>query len=97
MNAEEYFTKNYGKRHLERCIELNDTQSIYALMEEFADSEVKNLTIPVVSTRTWEFSYDEQFDCIEMTLEVPNNKDPYDVLLEQVPEDVAPRLWYRCI
>jgi hypothetical protein len=47
-SAEEYLNKNYGKAHLDRCIELNDKQSIFALMEEFADSEVKNLTMHVV-------------------------------------------------
>lgn len=43
IKAEEYFDKNYGKDHLKRCIELNDIQSIYHLMEEFADYSVKNL------------------------------------------------------
>jgi hypothetical protein len=45
-SAEDYFNENYGKDHLDRCIELNDKQSIYSLMEEFADSLVKNLIIP---------------------------------------------------
>jgi len=62
-----------------------------------ADTGTRQLTIPDVSTRTWEFSYDEDFADIEMTLEVPDNKEPYDVLLEHVPDDIAPALWYRVI
>lgn len=50
-----------------------------------------------MSWRTWEFSFDEEFDSIEMKLEVPNNKDPYDILLEHVPKDIADKLWYRCV
>lgn len=44
ISAEEYFKKEYGEGHIKRAIELNDLQSIYALMEEFADNtmQVKN-------------------------------------------------------
>lgn len=44
ISAEEYFKKEYGEGHIKRAIELNDLQSIYTLMEEFADNtmQVKN-------------------------------------------------------
>ncbi len=84
----------------------------YACIDKFLDSErfnkalteangVKteesNCNIKCVSTSTWQFSYDEDFIDIEMTLEIPDNKDPYDILLEHVPDDIAPTIWYRSI
>ena len=64
---------------------------------EVSSDELAALPICGVSTRTWEFSYDEDFADIEMTLDVPDNEDPYDLLLEHVPDDIAPTLWYRAV
>ena len=53
ISAEEYFKKEYDANHLKRCIELNDVQSIYSLMEEFADNTkpVKSVVLDLVSKR----------------------------------------------
>lgn len=50
ISAEEYLKKEYNANHLKRCIELNDVQSIYSLMEEFADNTkpVKSVVLDLV-------------------------------------------------
>lgn len=65
-------------------------EAIDLVVREFKNSNFQRIS-------TWEFSYDEDFSDIEITLKIPNGKDPYDVLLEHVPEDVASTLWDRSI
>ena len=75
----------------------NEKLAVDIMAKTITEAVKNNAVLPIVSTRTWEFSYDEDFTDIEMTLDVPNDKDPYDILLEHVPDDIATTLWYRAI
>ena len=41
MNAEEYFNKEYGKGHIDSVVNMSDTESLYGLMEEYANLKLK--------------------------------------------------------
>jgi hypothetical protein len=41
MDAKEYFKKEYDKDHINLVVNLNDIESLYGLMDEFAQHEVK--------------------------------------------------------
>ena len=43
MKAEDYFDKEYGVGHIETVIDLNDFDSLYGLMEEYAEHKNKEL------------------------------------------------------
>ena len=48
-STEEYLKENNKLADFERAVVLNDLQSIYSIVEDFVDSEVKNCSIPDVS------------------------------------------------
>lgn len=41
MNAEEYFNKEYGNQHIESVVNMGDLESLYGLMEEYANLKLK--------------------------------------------------------
>ena len=48
QKAKEYFENNYGKGHIESVTEMKDFISLYALIEEYAQEQVKLFAIPDV-------------------------------------------------
>lgn len=43
----------------------------------------------------WQFSYDEDFNCIEFEIMIASDEDEYEKGKEFVGETAAPYLWYR--
>ena len=41
MNVREYFDKEYGSEHIKKVIDMKDIESLYGLIEEFADVSVE--------------------------------------------------------
>lgn len=55
----------------------------------------KALHIGGVTKRMWQFSYDEDFKCIEFEIMIADDEEPYERMKEFVGETQAPYMWYR--
>lgn len=41
MKAKEYFDKEYGTDHIKDVVDLKDMESLYGLMQEYADEQLR--------------------------------------------------------
>lgn len=72
MKAKKYFDKEYGNNHIKDVVDLKDLESLYGLMQEYADEQLR-LHIVSKSLPTKKYEIDFGGDVLA-GIEITNDK-----------------------
>jgi len=72
MKAKEYFDKEYGNDHIKDVVNLKDIESLYGLMQEYADEQLRlRIVSKSLPTKKYEIDFGGN---VLAGLEITNNE-----------------------